>query len=260
LFETTANGGFNCAGCHGGLKANGGNAPAAITDPKTGQVKSVSWYAPALNAVFYRFSEDEVRQIITYGRPFSPMSAWGVEGGGPMNTQQIQTLLEYIKSIQQPPESCTGDNPFPAGGDPLVCSGGQLPQKKRDEIAQAAKKAAQALVDQGKYPTVDAAMGEALFNLNLDSGAYSCARCHTQGWSYGDPAVTGQGAYGWNLTSGSESTHFPNESDMITFVSSGSTYGKKYAMQGQGNGKMPGFGALLTQEQIKQIVEYVRGL
>ena len=30
-------------------------------------------------------------------------------------------------------------------------------------------------------------MGEALFNLDLNSGAYSCARCHTQGWSYGEP-------------------------------------------------------------------------
>ena len=27
LFEVTANGGFNCAGCHGGMKGGGGNAP-----------------------------------------------------------------------------------------------------------------------------------------------------------------------------------------------------------------------------------------
>ena len=103
-------------------------------------------------------------------------------------------------------------------------------------------------------------MGEALFNLNLDSGAYSCARCHTQGWSYGSPGVPGQGAYGWNLTGGSTNSHFPSEQDMIAFVTSGSTYGKKYGMQSQGSGRMPGFGALLTAEQIKQIVEYVRGL
>ena len=29
--------------------------------------------------------------------------------------------------------------------------------------------------------------GEALFNLELASGAYSCARCHTLGWSYDQP-------------------------------------------------------------------------
>ena len=39
LFETTANGGFNCAGCHGGMKATGGQAPTAVTDPKTGEVQ-----------------------------------------------------------------------------------------------------------------------------------------------------------------------------------------------------------------------------
>jgi mono/diheme cytochrome c family protein len=36
--------------------------------------------------------------------------------------------------------------------------------------------------------------------------------------------------------------------------------GKRYGEQGQGSGKMPGFGSLYTEEQIKAIVEYVRGL
>ena len=91
---------FNCAGCHGGMKATGGVAEYNITDPATGEVRSVSWYAPALNTIFYRYSEEEVRYILVYGRPFSPMPAWGVEGGGPMNAQQIDTLLAYLKSIQ----------------------------------------------------------------------------------------------------------------------------------------------------------------
>ena len=39
-----------------------------------------------------------------------------------------------------------------------------------------------------------------------------------------------------------------------------SKYGVKYGLQGQGSGRMPGFGSLLTDEQIKSIVEYVRGL
>ena len=47
----TANGGFNCAGCHGGMKAVGGQAPYTVTDPKTGEVEAVNWYAPALNTV-----------------------------------------------------------------------------------------------------------------------------------------------------------------------------------------------------------------
>ncbi|HRE02123.1 MAG TPA: DUF4170 domain-containing protein, partial [Ilumatobacteraceae bacterium] len=118
------------------------------------------------------------------------------------------------------------------------------------------KAAAQRTVDNGTY----ASLGEALFNLDMNSGAYSCARCHTTGWSYGDPGESGAGALGPNLTAGATITRFPLESDMIAFVKSGSELGKKYGLQSQGSGKMPGFGSMLTDEQIKLIVEYVRGL
>ena len=94
----------------------------------------------------------------------------------------------------------------------------------------------------------------------VDSGAYSCARCHTEGWSYQSPGVPGQGAFGWNLTGGSTNSHFPSEQDMINFVKSGSEIGARYGKQSQGTGRMPGFGSLLTDEQIKAIVEYVRSL
>ncbi len=252
LFQTTANGGFNCAGCHGGLKAAGGQAPYAVTDPKTGEVRSVNWYAPALNTVFYRFSKEEVRFILNYGRPFSPMSAWGAPGGGPMTEQNIETLLVYMEENQIEPEGCISPAPFSATADPSVCDGGTLPQANKDEI--------QASVDAYLKVNPNASEGEALFNLDLASGAYSCARCHTQGWSYGDPGVTGQGAFGWNLTGGATNSHFPSEADMISFIKSGSSNGKKYGMQGQGSGRMPGFGHLLSDEQIKAIVEYVRSL
>jgi hypothetical protein len=36
-FATTADGGFNCAGCHGGMKAAGGAAPYSLQDPTTGE-------------------------------------------------------------------------------------------------------------------------------------------------------------------------------------------------------------------------------
>ena len=47
---------------------------------------------------------------------------------------------------------------------------------------------------------------------------------------------------------------------MISFISAGSKNGAKYGQQGQGSGKMPAFGHLLTEDQIKAIVEYVRSL
>jgi mono/diheme cytochrome c family protein len=252
LFETTANGGFNCAGCHGGMNGTGGVAPTAITDPKTGEVKAVSWIAPALNTVLYRYSVSEVTFILVYGRPFSPMSPWGLDGGGPMNEQQIQTLIEYLKTIQITPIGCLTEENFSNTADPAVCDGGTLPAEKQQTIQDAA--------DAAVASGAAASVGEALFSSDLDSGAYSCARCHTSGWSYGDPGVTGQGAFGWNLTGGSTNTRFANEQEMIEFLKAGSQYGKKYGNQAQGSGRMPGFGHLLTEEQITDIADYVRSL
>ena len=245
LFAPTAEGGFNCAGCHGGMNGTGGIAEYTVTDSKTGEVKPVIWKAPAINTVFYKFDESEVRFILQYGRPFSPMSPWGIEGGGPLNAQQIDTLLAYLKSIQIPREDC-----IVADANPLNCAGGHLPITEQDKIQAAAQKS----VDDGTY----ASIGEALFNLELSSGAYSCARCHTPGWSWGEPGQTGSGAFGWNLTGGATNSHFATEEEMINFIKAGSKYGAKYGVQGQGSGRMPGFGDLLTDEQIQQIVNYVR--
>ena len=247
LFATTADGGFNCAGCHGGMNATGGVAPYTVTDPVTGEVRSVEWAAPALNTVRYRFEPNEVRYIIVYGRPGSPMSPWGLDGGGPMNDQQISTLIAYIESIQIPREDC----PAEEEGQPL-CDEGHLPADVQADI----QARAQQTVDDGTY----ASIGEALFNNDLASGAYSCARCHTPGWSYGEPGEPGQGSLGWNLTGGGPNAHFTNQEDMIEFVSVGSEDGQRYGRQGQGSGRMPAFGALLTEEQLTAIVQYVRSL
>ena len=247
LYDVTANGGFNCAGCHGGSSGVGGAAVYALTDSKTGEVREVSWKAPALNTIYYRFSESEVRFILEYGRPFSPMSPWGIVGGGPMNEQQIETVIAYMKSIQIPRENC-----MVIDADPRICDGGHLPKDKQDEISAEANR----LVAAGTY----ASYGEAFFNLDLGGGTYSCARCHTKGWSYGDPQITGGGAFGPNLTGGSAVRQFPVKEDMVNFIKSGSEFGKRYGEQGQGGGRMPGFGAMLTDEQINAIIDYVRGL
>lgn len=250
LFAPTAEGGYNCAGCHGGMNATGGVAAYSVTDPTTGEVKAVSWKAPALNTVLYRYSEDEVRFILNYGRPFSPMSAWGTIGGGPMNEQSVQTLIDYMKSIQIPQAGCeeSGTRSY---YNP-TCLDGRLPDDKNKEIMAEAER----LVEAGTYGSV----GEALFNLDLNAGAYSCARCHTKGWSYGDPQATGGGAFGPNLTGGSSVRQFPNKSDMLTFLKAGSELGKRYGEQGQGSGRMPGFGQVYTDEQLQLIVDYVRSL
>ncbi len=253
LFAPTAEGGFNCAGCHGGMGAVGGEAPFTVTDKLTGEISAVNWKAPALNTVLYRFDESEVEFILNYGRPFSPMSPWGLVGGGPMNTQQIDNVIEYLKSIQLPREDC---GPGEVEGADFygqeLCPSGNVPATIQEDI----QKSIDAAIDSGEAGSV----GEAIFNLELGSGAYSCARCHTQGWSFGDPGETGQGAYGWNLTGGATNSHFNNKDDMIAFLKNGSEFGKVYGNQGQGSGRMPGFGAVLTDEQIEAVVDYVRSL
>jgi mono/diheme cytochrome c family protein len=247
LFASTADGGFNCAGCHGGMAATGGVAEYPITDPLTGDTKIVSWKAPALDTVMGRFSDDEVRFILEYGRPFSPMSPWGLVGGGPMNDEQIQSLIKYMWSIQKPREGClTPDQ------DPRSCDGGVLSQEVKSEIQNEAER----LVNNGTYASV----GESLFNLELGAGAYSCARCHTKGWSYGEPEITGGGALGPNLTGGSVVRQFPDETDLVNFLRVGSQYGVRYGAQGQGSGKMPGFATMLSDAQIQAIAQYIRSL
>ena len=106
-------------------------APAACarttsrTQP-TGEVRAVTWTAPALNTIFYRFSEDEVRYILVYGRPFSPMSPWGVDGGGPMNDQQIDTLHRLPEASRSSAKAV----PRARKIKPL-CASGHLPDRRR---------------------------------------------------------------------------------------------------------------------------------
>ena len=226
------------------MKATGGAAPYTVTDPTTGQVNAVTWNAPALNTVLYRFSHDEVKFIITYGRPYSPMSPWGIDGGGPLNDQQVESLIAYLATIQIPMEGC------PAGV--TICDDGRLPQSKQDEI----QKAIDAALADGSATSV----GQAIFNLTLDSGAYSCARCHTNGWSYGDAQVQAGGALGPNLTAGDEVRQFPAVDDNIAFLENPPEAGKKYGQQGQSSGRMPAFGHYYSDDQIAELAKFLRSL
>ena len=130
-----------------------------LTDPATGEVSVVDWRAPALNTVLLRYSREEVRFILTYGRPGTPMPAWGVEGGGPLNDQQIQNLIDYLDANQITPEE--------------------------------AQEAAAAELE--RYMDADFEDGDAVFGArarpcstsacsrNFAGGAFACARCHTPG-------------------------------------------------------------------------------
>ena len=90
---------------------------------------TVTWKAPSLNVAMYRFPirkadptnpflsscrlseqkttadcRSQVYDILVYGRPGTPMPAWGVAGGGPKNEQAIDDLVNFVASIQLPPD------------------------------------------------------------------------------------------------------------------------------------------------------------
>jgi cytochrome c553 len=259
--------GLGCALCHGANGAGGMALKYTLTDADGRFLRQVDWQAPALNTVSLRYNRAQIRYVLVYGRPFSPMPAWGVLGGGSLDDQQIEELVSYLESIQISPKA----------------SQAQVVQGLALEKAAAIKAGHPYKSD-----------GEALFNLGYYSdfagGAYSCGRCHTQGWSYGDKTNDGSGAFGPNLSAVTQ--QFPGAvlgvNQQIDFVCQGSEQGKQYGVHGQGSGRMPAFcqkpaynpdtdpaasqpnvpktdqgdpgSGMMTRDQVRQIVAYERGL
>ncbi|MFZ0013006.1 MAG: c-type cytochrome [Acidimicrobiia bacterium] len=97
---------FKCFDCHGPLGA-GGSAP--YVEKRSGI--AVTWAAPSLNDVLYRYDTDEVNFWVTYGRGNTPMPPWGVAGGGPMNEKQVEDVVAYLASIQIPQQQAVDKTP-----------------------------------------------------------------------------------------------------------------------------------------------------
>lgn len=296
MFAPTAKGGFNCAFCHG-TAGVGGATPYTITDAEGRFVKQVTWQGPALNTVLLRYSRDEVRYVLEYGRPFSPMPAWGAKGGGPLTEQNLQNLIDYLESIQWTPQYAQSQAKLELAKmmkakDPACVSAATDAAKAKLSAKQLAS-FDPTTVDTSSCPNEWKSKGEALFNMGYDDGfaggAYSCGRCHTPGWSYGQKGQDGAGAFGPRLTN--VLNQFPGSSlglaAQTDFVCLGSSEGVRYGQNGQGTGRMPGFcvtpenklnpdngevgvtpndaglpqnGAMLTQSMVREIVEYERSL
>jgi mono/diheme cytochrome c family protein len=299
-----------CANCHG-TDASGGSAPYTITpdaqgDPNARPVQ-VNWRAPALNTVMYRFNEctdedvagqaplcaraeQQVTQIIVYGRQGTPMPAWGIEGGGPKNDQAISDIVAYLKSIQLTPEKAKEQVQEDVAA--LEEEAADAVEKAEEELktaqedlagAETAKaRLAYGLQVEGARIAIErsrafeqrianATEGELLFDTQ-------CARCHTKGWSYNDPsaplvpepAPPGSGALGPSLRDGSVLEQFPGlpADDPKTpgfqkqyeWVADGVEQHKGYGVRGISTGRMAHFGNILTKDQINAIIRYERNL
>lgn len=271
IYITTA----QCQNCHG-PEGTGGQAPYTIVDADGKFVASVNWRAPALNTVLLRFTRDEAKYIINYGRPFSPMPGWGAAvNKGALDEQQIDNVVDYLASIQLSPKEAQHE------------AQAALAEKLGLVEPGADDKAVNAAIKKINYD--DPATGKALFNLdNVASGAFACARCHTRGWSIiteGEGAVDppdadlsdftgfpdGSGAFGPNLTGGLIPRQFATYADLVDFVTKGSVDGEAYGRNGIGSGRMPGFGdnpntpdvegdGMLTPEMIAAIARYEASL
>lgn len=269
--------GSQCVTCHS-AEATGGQAQYTILDSQGLFVAQVNWTAPALDTVLLRFSRDEVYEIVTYGRPGTPMAAWGLEGGGPRTSQEIDNIIEYLNSIQLSSEDAQRETAIELATELGVLADG--------ETDEAAIDAALAEIDYQSLAT-----GEALFNIGRNGtyagGAAACGRCHTRGWSIiqeGDDPIQppdadlsdyvgyepGSGAFGPALDE-EVPRQFATVDELAEFISAGTVLGEGYGRQGQGDGMMPGFGddpnteevegdGMLTPQMICALATYVTTL
>lgn len=253
-----------CGSCHG-PEGVGGVASYTILDDDNEFVAQVQWKAPALDTVMLRYDREEVEFVLNFGRPFSPMPAWGAPGGGPLTDQQIEYLIDYLTSITVSSEESKESIESALRGE-LGIEGDDTPINYRS-----------------------LATGEALFNLGQDSsfagGAYACGRCHTRGWAIDaenaepatadlDPYVDfpdGAGAYGPNLRGDLIPRQFLTVQALADFLHVGAKEGEPYGNNGlSGDGMMPGFGdnpntdeaddGMMTREMIEAIARYVASL
>jgi len=213
----------NCAQCHGSANGDGGvAADFSLVDTNGVFIEQVQWTAPSLAAVLDRFTYDELKYILNYGRSNSPMPAWGAPGGGPLTDLQLDRIIAYLAAEQQSSEEIAQgvasglpgaalfkarqDNPD-VYADQLrledqihdleddlaeIESGSEAAEGLAQDIAvlTSAKTSLEDRLDVVADELLDASiddeilLGELLFNNPAAGGAYGCARCHSAGYSW----------------------------------------------------------------------------
>ena len=294
-----------CANCHG-VEGQGGTAPFTL-QPESDKCleeqnqgnedvpeclpKNVSWEAPPLFTAGLRFNRSQLTNIITYGRPGTPMPAWGVKSGkGVLNEQSVEDLVNYLESIQissdmAKAESTESIDDYREGARELVEDQQDALEAAQTDLAEAQSdpetsdtelEQAELAVTTAERQLVAAEEYRAEV-LGLNDGAIlfrlNCARCHTKGWSYYENEPTnpdlpplppqGSGAYGPNLTGGNVLLQFPGEAgrlQQIAWVTDGVAANGQYGLRGISSGRMPHFGRVLSKQQINEIVDYERAI
>jgi mono/diheme cytochrome c family protein len=213
----------NCAQCHGSANGDGGlAADFSLVDSNGVFVERVQWTAPSLGAVLDRYTYNELKYVLNYGRPNSPMPAWGAPGGGAMTEQQLDKVIAYLSAEQKSPEEIakgvdaglSGSALFKARQDNAATYAEQLRladqiHELEEDLAEMDSDSAEAAPLATQIDALSAVKkdlendlssladeiltasdsdqllyGELLFNNPAAGGAYGCARCHSAGYSY----------------------------------------------------------------------------
>ncbi len=254
--------------------------------------KQVAWQAPSLQLAGLRYSRAQLTNIITYGRPGTPMPAWGVASGkGVLNPQGVADLVAYVESIVTTPDKAQAQaqKDFEDRRTQLqtpevqAAAAKWLADATADRDAAAAVAAAdptnatnqetvvymQGVLDvaQSWYDTTQyASDGQVLFMNNCAAVPYARAgRTSIRPTPEANPPMgkMGGGAYGPNLTGGDVDGQFPpptGETDLFGWIAVGVPANQQYGIRGISSGRMPHFGAVLTQDQINLIMAYERSL
>jgi mono/diheme cytochrome c family protein len=260
----------NCAQCHGSANGDGGiAADFSLVDTNGVFVERVQWTAPSLGAVLDRFSYDELKYVLNYGRQNSPMPAWGAPGGGAMTVQQIDKVIAYLSAEQlrltaqiQDLEDDLAEMDSDSGeASNLAAEIIVLTAVKKDLANELSSLADSILLASESDQLLE---GELLFNNPAAGGAYGCARCHSAGYSYKandypdnpliDPVLNGGGGFGPSLLGVRD--QFETSVEMEAFIFSGSENGIAYGVYGQGDGggQMPGFGKCWAESDAVGVV------
>ena len=107
----------------------------------------------------------------------------------------------------------------------------------------------------------DSAFGGDLDSASRAVGVFTgyCARCHTSGWSAGTPYASqpGSGGFGPAVWKGRPRVQFITRDNLRSFLLVGAVADQPYGVNGFGNGQMPGFGAVLSSDDLDLLVDYL---
>lgn len=123
--------GFACQDCHG---PDGVGGAAEFVEARSGVTSA--WAVPSLDDVFFRYSEEEVRHWIVYGREGTPMPSNGLEGGGAMTVQEIDQVIEYLRSISLTQEEAFAKSEGTADRALTQMAGGEATTQRLIDLQQ----------------------------------------------------------------------------------------------------------------------------